>query len=285
MPNDAPTAHLVGDLLGISAGNVGWRILMRPKFGQHQMRTVTRACFPRFEYFASLRNLNLTPLQYGKICAGDRAVIGSISSFSRTISVVNQTSTASKTSTALFNKAMLGATVATVNVSSPSISDAAKSKASATGFDFDFSFTNVNHTQEEYAAHLAAGADRVSEMQGLPAGQYDFTNMSPKQMQVVQSHLIVSGKVQVSDVTGFPNNYPDSFNTDYTPTFSNEPRDWVSQVKSELSYNSQTKNDDAVFYSQRALDVMMQLMITGGTPKPPEQPDWKIPRSYYSQAA
>lgn len=83
------------------------------------------------------------------------------------------------------------------------ISDAAKVAAYGSdglkGFEID-NVTNVGISKSEWAAYWAEGARRVSASQGLPEGKYDFTNITPNQLRVIQGDLILSRGVNAEDL-------------------------------------------------------------------------------------
>lgn len=161
-------------------------------------------------------------------------MMNSVSSLSNSILRANASSTTSATG-ASFSQSLAAATPASgVAVS---VSDAAKSLASSSStdaFEFDFSFTNVNHTQDEYRAHLAEGARRVSEMQGLPEGQYDFSRISAKQALVVMNDLTVNHGAKWEDTLALSNFISDNVSRQgNTPVYSDIPKNAFSHVRSQ----------------------------------------------------
>lgn len=161
-------------------------------------------------------------------------MINSVSSLSTSIQRATASSTGSATG-ASFSKSLAAATP-TSGVA-VSVSDAAKSLASSAStdtFEFDFSFTNVNHTQDEYRAHLAEGARRVSEMQGLPEGQYDFSRISAKQALVVMNDLTVNHGASFEATSALSGFISDNLSWQgNTPIYSDTPMNAFSHVMSQ----------------------------------------------------
>lgn len=136
------------------------------------------------------------------------------------------------------SKADFGAMVQTASSATgdiASISQDAKAKsASAQVFDFDFSYNNIDHTQEEYKAHYAEGARRISEMQGLPEGQYDFTKLSGKQAQVVMSDAILNHGATWEDTLGLGNFVSDNVDLSGSrPIYLDTTKNVISHILSQ----------------------------------------------------
>ncbi|MBB3862897.1 hypothetical protein GGQ88_004200 [Novosphingobium hassiacum] len=113
------------------------------------------------------------------------------------------------------------------------ISDAAKAKANTADFDFDFNYS-VNHTHEEYQTYLSEGAKNVSQQQGLPEGQYDFSRMSAKQAMVVMNDAIVNRGVSLDDIGVLPGFSSDNMTWQGgKAVYSDTPMDAFSHVLSQ----------------------------------------------------
>lgn len=161
-------------------------------------------------------------------------MINSFSSLSS--SILRATASASGSATGASFLQSLASATPTSGVT-VSVSDAAKalsSSAPADTFEFDFNYTNVNHTQEEYKAHLAEGARRVSEMQGLPEGQYDFSRISAKQALVVMNDLTVNHGATWEDTSALSGFISDNLSWQgNTPVYSDTPMNAFSHVMSQ----------------------------------------------------
>ena len=151
-------------------------------------------------------------------------------------SILRATASSNGSATGASFSQSLAAATPTLGVA-VSVSDAAKSLASSAStdtFEFDFSFTNVNHTQDEYRAHLAEGARRVSEMQGLPEGQYDFSRISAKQALVVMNDLTVNHGASFEATSALSGFISDNLSWQgNTPIYSDTPMNAFSHVMSQ----------------------------------------------------
>lgn len=157
------------------------------------------------------------------------------------LSAIQPSSSTAKAGAGKFSTLLSGAASAAADTtgasssnSGVSISNAAKAAASSS-FDFDFSFNNIDHTQEEFKAHYAEGARKISEMQGLPEGQYDLTRISPKMAHVILNDMILNRGVPIGEKTvGLENFISDGVNlSGPKPIFSDVPQDAIAHVKSQ----------------------------------------------------
>lgn len=147
------------------------------------------------------------------------------------------------------------------------ISNAAIAKsASNQDFEFDFSYTNLNHTQTEYQAHYAEGARRISEMQGLPAGQYDFTRMSPKMAQVVLSDMVMNHGVPIGKQTIGLENFISGGVTfsGQKPVYSDAPQNVIENIKTQQVSFPDVKGGSAGVPKQ-SLEWILSITRSVGT--------------------
>ena len=77
-----------------------------------------------------------------------------------------------------------------------------KADAAAKVASFDLNKSNIGVSKEDYNAYYAAGAAAVSAAQGLPAGQYDFSKLSPKEAHIVASDALQNHGASFADVAG-----------------------------------------------------------------------------------
>lgn len=142
------------------------------------------------------------------------------------------------------------------------ISDEAKAKSASESFDFDTNYGNVNHTQDEYKAYVAEGAKRVSEMQGLPPGQYDFSRMSAKQAMVVMSDAVVNRGVSLDDIGVLPGFASDNMTWEGgKAVYSDTPMDAFSHVLSQ-----KVSKDGAMFGVSKETLAWMTSVQSGQLP-------------------
>lgn len=161
-------------------------------------------------------------------------MMNSVSSLSTSILRANASSTTSATG-ASFSQSLAAATP-TSGVA-VSVSDAAKSLASSSStdaFDFDPTYSNITHTQEEVKAYFAEGARRVSEMQGLPEGQYDFSKISAKQAAIVIGDFGLNHGAKWEDTMALSSFISDNVSwRGNTPVYSDVPKNAFSHVMTQ----------------------------------------------------
>jgi hypothetical protein len=153
-------------------------------------------------------NLNVIPVSNG----------GVTSSFSDALA----NSTTQGTIVSISSKAL----DATVN----SAATTAYPSAEATKYDSQV-FRSVNRTPSEYAAYYAAGAASISAEQGLPAGKFDFTKLSPAQADIVSSDAMINHGASFNDTVGLIEY--SALGTSYSGNsynISNTPQDALSNV-------------------------------------------------------
>ncbi|WP_206244090.1 hypothetical protein [Novosphingobium terrae] len=117
-----------------------------------------------------------------------------------------------------------------------------KAAAAAQVASFDLNFTNMGKSQAEYSAYYAAGAAAVSASQGLPAGQYDFSKLSPKEAMIVAGDAGANHGASFDDVAGL-SEYA-LMGTTFTAnsySVSNTPKDALSSV-AEMSLTTRSVN-------------------------------------------
>ena len=152
-----------------------------------------------------------------------------------------------------FDAAMAASSVAT-NRSTASVAKVPVA-AGAVPADFDMKYYNVEHTQAEFAAYYAEGARQISESQGLPYGQYDFTKVSPKQLHIISTDMVVNHGASLDDTSGF---LPLMLNGTSTSNWSmsEEPMDMMSIVTGQQEHEASVGNSMMADLLQRSLDLM-----------------------------
>ena len=115
------------------------------------------------------------------------------------------------------------------------ISNDAKAKSATQTFDFDVNYNNIDHTQEEFKAHYAEGARLISEMQGLPEGQFDFTRISAKQAQVILKDAVLNHGASLDNTGGLQGYRLENVDFSGKITVSSEiPKDAIAHIKTQL---------------------------------------------------
>lgn len=125
------------------------------------------------------------------------------------------------------------------------------------GFDFDFSFNNIQHTQAEYNAYYAEGAKKISASQGLPYGQYDFTNISPNQLKIVMSDMIVNQGKAPDEVSGFNSIVING--TDDNGSSSNSPMNAIASMQNSRDFERSAGNSTMADFFQSTIDYVSTI--------------------------
>lgn len=161
--------------------------------------------------------------------------------------------------TSAFNQTLLAATASQSVVT---ISSAAQAKASpgSVPVGFDFNYNNIDHTQEEFKAYYAEGARQISESQGLPEGQFDFSRLSAKQAQIISTDAVINRGASFENISGlniFVSNNINFENSDRNTWLSETVGDAIALMEQQRSYYAGLGNTDNVAMFQRTLDWML----------------------------
>jgi hypothetical protein len=94
---------------------------------------------------------------------------------------------------------------------------------------------------------------------------YDFSDMTPKQMLATVNNLIKNGKMTVDESSSLVGlmPIPDALriaNHESPRDESNTPVDFISRLKQEISYDQYSHNASGVGYGDKALDALSRIM-------------------------
>lgn len=123
--------------------------------------------------------------------------------------------------------------------------------------------TATTPDQAARADQAAKDAAAISASQGLPVGQYDFTNLTRDQYQTIDNDLRMNRNVNPDDVLALVTA------STFAPTGSggpSVPRDFVAELKNMRDFETQNGNERTSAQSQRSLnfvDFMMGKISTG----------------------
>lgn len=138
----------------------------------------------------------------------------------------------------------------------------ARTEAAAAVASFDLGYSNVEHSQAEFDAYYAEGARQVSAAQGLPAGQYDFSAMSPRELRIVTGHLVTSGAVKFGDVAHLTLQV---VNIDGS-RLPDRPTDWYAVVDDQIASAKARHEDGVIPYLQSAVDALQRFQAKSDRP-------------------
>lgn len=155
--------------------------------------------------------------------------------------------------TSIFEAAMMPSPAAT-HLSIPSMAKVQVAPG-AVPAEFDMKYNNIDHTQAEYNAHYAEGARQISASQGLPYGQYDFTKVSAKQLNIISNDMIVNQGKTPDDISGFMTPMINGTSA-ATGKMSEEPMNIISIMTGQKEFEASVGNSVMADFLQGTLDLV-----------------------------
>lgn len=114
------------------------------------------------------------------------------------------------------------------------------------------------------AAKDQQAASQTNSTSAKSTSNYDFTNMSPKQMLGAVNDLIKSGKMSLdesSSLVGMMGNSQliKATNASSTADISNQPVDFIAKLKQLIAFDQSINNTAGIEYANKALSALERL--------------------------